>query len=590
MLLRARRQPTCALPACHDVFVLGPVRRSRPVLHRHQRRVDRLVSYRSDHPGIVSDGLDRLPRRVPRRFSSHHTLLPHVRALWSKFLQELLAIVVVEVLRVDDLALGAVPLGPPHDPQRHAVDLCHYPPLPLPVALLARVLLVAVAGNKLACALHRVRGLEHVMADRLVALQPAGEAAVGAAEQDVGEDVAAVRRELTRELVVEGDNLLIDHLRGPVYPYRTLGKAAGYGELQRGEVGLMAFRLAGTDVLDVGVGEGEGADLLVGGCRESLHQVGGDVTLENFSVASLVEDDEGRAHRRHHRLHSRLDSDSLELGLEVFAESSGCVLQELEHVLVEPLSTSHVDRQVRDSQDLEQQPLPLVLVLRHRKHALRVDHDCLVIHVVRHPRSCCAGSLRVGGSEDLLSVEEAVVQGVRLAVPGVAEHRDDLHEIIRPTAQEALEFLLALDHQQVLIVDQLERSYPWRFGIVTRFRAILGLVLPSERNVLESTLPARVEGLPTSVPVQYLRLELPLLPGRVVLLEVDDFVGREEAVYVRPIADYRLRVILGAQQRRHVGPAPLVKGAFLGDARREVSDLRPQQRSWRHGRRLIERL
>eukprot|EP00960_Hanusia_phi_P035120 751499-Hanusia_phi.AAC.5 len=320
MLLRARAQASRALSTCRDVLVLRPVRRSRPVLHRHQSCVDRLVSHGCDDPGIVPDGLYRLPRRVPRRLPSHHALLPHVSAFGPEFLQELLSVVVVETLRVHHFALWAVPLRTPDNPQRHAVYLSHHPPLPLPVALLACVLLVAVAGNKLARALDRVRGLEYIMAHRLVALQPASEAAVWAAEEDVGEDVAGVSWELTRELVVERDDLLEHNLRGSVNPHCALGKALRNGSLQLREVGLVAFRLAGAYVVHVAVRKRERSDLLVGGRGEPLDEVGGDITFQNFGVASLMEDDQGRSHRRHHSLHSCLDGDSFELGLT----SGGC--------------------------------------------------------------------------------------------------------------------------------------------------------------------------------------------------------------------------------------------------------------------------
>jgi hypothetical protein len=152
-------------------------------------------------------------------------------------------------------------------------------------------------------------------------------------------------------------------------------------------------------VHDIRVREREGADGLVGGRRKALNEVGGDVGGQDLGVARLVEEHQRRSHTRHRtRVRGRSSTSSsstsiaasyasirrsstasisgsaasifgsggntrftgrlrcsLELLREVLAVRRRRVLEEGEHVLVQPLCARHVDDYVRHCQHLAQQ-------------------------------------------------------------------------------------------------------------------------------------------------------------------------------------------------------------------------------------------
>lgn len=86
---------------------------------------------------------------------------------------------------------------------------------------------------------------------------------------------------------------------------------------------------------------------------------------------------------------------------------------------MEPVSTSTVDDEVRDGQDLQQQPRSLAEVHSGPQKALCVNHHHFAHRVVCCPDSDCAGLLCWRCLEDFPAIEESVVKGVRLAIPRV---------------------------------------------------------------------------------------------------------------------------------------------------------------------------
>ncbi len=109
---------------------------------------------------------------------------------------------------------------------------------------------------------------------------------------------------------------------------------------------------------------------------------------------------------------------------------NGGVGQELEQIIVQALGPGPVDDHVRYGEHLEQQAHALVLIARGAEQALRVKDERVGERVVRAPHAHRARLLLVGGHEDAATVEERVVQRVRLAVARVAKDGHALDQLV----------------------------------------------------------------------------------------------------------------------------------------------------------------
>lgn len=86
---------------------------------------------------------------------------------------------------------------------------------------------------------------------------------------------------------------------------------------------------------------------------------------------------------------------------------------------MEPVSTSTVDDEVRDGQDLQQEPCSLAQVHSGPQEALCINYHHFADRVIGCPDSNCARLLGWRRLEDFPAIEESVVKGVRLAIPRV---------------------------------------------------------------------------------------------------------------------------------------------------------------------------
>ena len=84
---------------------------------------------------------------------------------------------------------------------------------------------------------------------------------------------------------------------------------------------------------------------------------------------------------------------------------------------------------------LEQQPHPLVLIGCGPQQALGIQGDQVEGGVISSPDTNGAGVGRLGGVEDALPSKQDVVEGVGLAVSGVAEDGQDLDSCHLAAAQ-----------------------------------------------------------------------------------------------------------------------------------------------------------
>lgn len=153
-------------------------------------------------------------------------------------------------------------------------------------------------------------------------------------------------------------------------------------------------------------------------------------------MPSLVKNNHARAECVHRTRHSFPLADSLQCGLKIVAVSPGCSSQERKHVPVQPLRARPVNDYVRDGQDLEQKSSSGVLVISYAQETLGVEADDIEAGIEGSPDSEGTGGLLVGGLEDLGATEEGLIEGVALAIAGVAEDRDHLDlEVLGCAAQ-----------------------------------------------------------------------------------------------------------------------------------------------------------
>ena len=90
---------------------------------------------------------------------------------------------------------------------------------------------------------------------------------------------------------------------------------------------------------------------------------------------------------------------------------------------------------------LEQKACSTVLIGRHAKKPLGVEHDGLTFAIVRSPHSGCARRLEMRRLEHLGTMEQGMIQCVRLAVAGVSEDRHHLYRSVDVAAESTNELV-----------------------------------------------------------------------------------------------------------------------------------------------------
>jgi len=148
-----------------------------------------------------------------------------------------------------------------------------------------------------------------------------------------------------------------------------------------------------------------------------------------------MEDDHRRAQAGQRDIQTTAGGRGFQFLGEMLQVSIRGIPEELEEVIVEPVSVGAVDDEVGDGEHLEQEAGPLALFGAVPKQPLRVDDDHVTEGVKRRPDPHRTGLLCGGSFEYFSAHEERVVQRVRFSLSCVAKYGHHLQQLVRVRAE-----------------------------------------------------------------------------------------------------------------------------------------------------------